>query len=282
MSGRLSGRFHRSLLRNGCWADGGTVTPVAPNCLKLVRTFAEAFAKSARSDYHRRPCQGRMRGRSATAWRTSHRRRHATGAPRRNRVAASAADLRPAAGAGASRSQRGDQWRAHERGVGRSRGQRRDGGQAGGTGARCARGRQPRGAVHRGRVGAVIGSSPRSKWSDERGAVASQPATIVSAQRSRRVLPIALAALLFAAAAVAWWLWPRDATQPAAHAPAQNVSRPSLAVLPLDNLSSGESGEYFADGMHDALIADLPGPAASRSSRAPRHCRIAIPESPWR
>ena len=28
-------------------------------------------------------------------------------------------------------------------------------------------------------------------------------------------------------------------------------------MLPLDNLSSGESGEYFADGMHDALIADL-------------------------
>ncbi len=92
---------------------------------------------------------------------------------------------------------------------------------------------------------------------NERGAVASQAATMVSPQRSRRVLPIALAALLVAAAAGAWWLWPRDATQPAAHAPAQNASRPSLAVLPLDNLSSGESGEYFADGMHDALIADL-------------------------
>jgi TolB-like protein/DNA-binding winged helix-turn-helix (wHTH) protein/tetratricopeptide (TPR) repeat protein len=92
---------------------------------------------------------------------------------------------------------------------------------------------------------------------NERGAVASQAATIGSAQRSRRMLPIALVTLLVAVAAVVGWLWPPDAAQPAAYAPAQNAPRPSLAVLPLDNLSSGESGKYFADGMHDALIADL-------------------------
>jgi len=92
---------------------------------------------------------------------------------------------------------------------------------------------------------------------NERSAVASRPATADSPQHSRRMLPIALAALLVAAAAGAWWLWPREAAQPSAHAPAQNASRPSLAVLPLDNLSSGDSGAYFADGMHDALIADL-------------------------
>ena len=31
----------------------------------------------------------------------------------------------------------------------------------------------------------------------------------------------------------------------------------SLAVLPFVNLSSGEDGEYFADGLHDALISEL-------------------------
>ena len=40
-----------------------------------------------------------------------------------------------------------------------------------------------------------------------------------SPQRSRRVLPIALAALLIAVAAGAWWLWPRDAAQPSAQIP---------------------------------------------------------------
>ena len=109
-------------------------------------------------------------------------------------------------------------------------------------------------AVVRGRGYRVIAAVEAA---DERSAVASQTVTMVAPQRSRRVLPIALAALLFVAAAGAWWLWPRDATQPAAYASAQNASRPSLAVLPLDNLSSGESGVYFADGMHDALIADL-------------------------
>jgi len=92
---------------------------------------------------------------------------------------------------------------------------------------------------------------------NERNADTSQLATTVSPQRSRRVLPIALTALLVAGAAAAWWLWPRDAQQASAQAPVQKASRPSLAVLPLDNLSSGEAGEYFAAGMHDALIADL-------------------------
>ena len=109
-------------------------------------------------------------------------------------------------------------------------------------------------AVVRGRGYRVIAAV---EGVNERSAVATQPATMVSPQRARRVLPIALAVVLVAAAAGSWWLWPRDATQPSVHAAAQNASRPSLAVLPLDNLSSGESSEYFAAGMHDALIADL-------------------------
>ncbi|HET9475450.1 MAG TPA: tetratricopeptide repeat protein [Steroidobacteraceae bacterium] len=92
---------------------------------------------------------------------------------------------------------------------------------------------------------------------NERGAVASQPATMIAPQSLRRMLSLALLTLLVAVAAGVWWLWSRDAVQSFANSPTRNTSRPSLAVLPLDNLSSGDSGAYFTDGMHDALIADL-------------------------
>jgi len=79
----------------------------------------------------------------------------------------------------------------------------------------------------------------------------------VRAMQSRRGLFIALAVALAAGIAIASWWWPgdvaRDPKEILAHLPA----RPALAVLPLENLSEGESGEYFAAGMHDALIADL-------------------------
>ena len=52
-------------------------------------------------------------------------------------------------------------------------------------------------------------------------------------------------------------MWPRDLAQTGRETTAQTPARPALAVLPLENLSEGESGKYFAAGMHDALIADL-------------------------
>ena len=41
------------------------------------------------------------------------------------------------------------------------------------------------------------------------------------------------------------------------HAASTTVSRNSLAVLPLDNLSGDPEQEYFVSGMHEAIIADL-------------------------
>ncbi len=82
-----------------------------------------------------------------------------------------------------------------------------------------------------------------------------QPMQAVASQRSRRPWPIVLALLLCAGGLGAWLLRAPDAARLLA-AKALPL-RPTLAVLPLANLSAGDAGEYFAAGMHDALIADL-------------------------
>jgi TolB-like protein/DNA-binding winged helix-turn-helix (wHTH) protein/Flp pilus assembly protein TadD len=66
-------------------------------------------------------------------------------------------------------------------------------------------------------------------------------------------LAVAIVVLVAAGMAV-WVMFPQPSPVPdSTRVPA----RPALAVLPLENLSAGEPGEYFAAGMHDALIADL-------------------------
>jgi len=54
--------------------------------------------------------------------------------------------------------------------------------------------------------------------------------------------------VLTLAGIMAWWLWPRI----------RSISRvPSIAVIPLENLSADPEQEYFSDGMTDALFTDL-------------------------
>ncbi|MFQ5664685.1 MAG: tetratricopeptide repeat protein, partial [Terriglobia bacterium] len=62
----------------------------------------------------------------------------------------------------------------------------------------------------------------------------------------RRILQVAAALALAVAVVLVWLLWPPPPTQ-----------IQSLAVLPLKNLSGDPEQEYFADGMTDALIANL-------------------------
>jgi len=63
-----------------------------------------------------------------------------------------------------------------------------------------------------------------------------------------RAWPVGLTVALVLAAALSWILYSQN----------QSSSKiRSLAVLPLENLSGDASQDYFADGMTDALIADL-------------------------
>ena len=55
-------------------------------------------------------------------------------------------------------------------------------------------------------------------------------------------------AVLGIACAAAWWAWSR------AHS---SAAIPSIAVLPLENLSADPEQEYFSDGVTDALLTDL-------------------------
>jgi TolB-like protein/class 3 adenylate cyclase/tetratricopeptide (TPR) repeat protein len=78
-----------------------------------------------------------------------------------------------------------------------------------------------------------------------------RPAGLPRAGNSQRRLAMAAAAavLLGAVVVAGWWSWEASTT-------AQQPIR-SVAVLPLDNLTGDPSQEYFADGMTEALIADL-------------------------
>jgi TolB-like protein/DNA-binding winged helix-turn-helix (wHTH) protein/Flp pilus assembly protein TadD len=89
----------------------------------------------------------------------------------------------------------------------------------------------------------------------ETGHHASQPLTLVTAPKRKRILVLILAALvlsaLFTLGLVASTTWRY------LHAKAAVLPIQSIAVLPLDNLSGDPSEEFFADGMTDQLITDL-------------------------
>jgi TolB-like protein/DNA-binding winged helix-turn-helix (wHTH) protein/Flp pilus assembly protein TadD len=87
--------------------------------------------------------------------------------------------------------------------------------------------------------------------------VGALPASAIRTKHPGPGLRIAAAIVAAAGIGALWWWRSDDAAQRPADVLALIPARPALAVLPLDNLSDGASGEYFAAGMHDALIADL-------------------------
>ncbi|MBV9086781.1 MAG: hypothetical protein JOY79_04800 [Acidobacteriaceae bacterium] len=90
----------------------------------------------------------------------------------------------------------------------------------------------------------------------QRGAESGKTATVTPHQPPRRKLPILLAgaallAVLIAIGGVAWY-GKHSSAQPAALA-----TKPSVAVLPLQNLSPEPDSVYFSDGMTDEITTKL-------------------------
>jgi TolB-like protein/DNA-binding winged helix-turn-helix (wHTH) protein/Flp pilus assembly protein TadD len=99
------------------------------------------------------------------------------------------------------------------------------------------------------------------------------PAPIPVSESRKRAWPIALAVML-GAAAIALLFLRNGAPEPRSVSTTNGApARIALAVLPLDDLSTGNTEEYFAAGMHDALITDLSRASAikviSRTSTLP-------------
>ena len=108
----------------------------------------------------------------------------------------------------------------------------------------------------------------------DRRTVAGTPATL-RRRRPLRAWTLSTAALLVLLISLAAW-------KLHSYAPPSSVIR-SLAVLPLESLSSDASQDYFADGMTDELITDLGQISALRvisrtSVMAYKHTRKSLPQ----
>ena len=73
---------------------------------------------------------------------------------------------------------------------------------------------------------------------------------------SRRVW-LGFAGFLLLATGIGWWQLGRPAEGGAGARTGANAGRPSIAVLPLQDLSSQSDQEFFADGMTEELITNL-------------------------
>jgi TolB-like protein/class 3 adenylate cyclase len=75
------------------------------------------------------------------------------------------------------------------------------------------------------------------------------------ARRPRRRFAAAAAASALVVAVVSGLLWQRSSPEPSA--PLALPAKPSIAVLPFENMGGDPEQSYFADGMTDDLITDL-------------------------
>ena len=92
--------------------------------------------------------------------------------------------------------------------------------------------------------------------------VAALTTPVVRPARRGKILPVAaavLCALVVLVAGVAWWQLglPKGTPEPVERQAQPLPDKPSIAILPFNNMSDDPEQEYFADGMTEDLITDL-------------------------
>lgn len=93
----------------------------------------------------------------------------------------------------------------------------------------------------------------------EAGAELPRPTAAPIPGSTRHYSTVALLALIVGTGVLVWFKpWqPEDESRVIRQTASPLLDKPSIAVLPLDNLSGDAEQEYFADGMTDDLITDL-------------------------
>ncbi|MGD1983437.1 MAG: winged helix-turn-helix domain-containing protein [Chromatiaceae bacterium] len=106
-------------------------------------------------------------------------------------------------------------------------------------------------------TGPAGGQSPETPPAGGLGHVVDRAAAVPAGQSASGRWVSRLIVLVLVLAVGAWLMLANDAQQVVAPPTLSLPDRPSLAVMPFENLSGDPANDYFSDGMTDDLITDL-------------------------